>query len=98
MALPNCVQRWSPERRTGPQIRMKISPMLVRNSNSPASRYFPRNFNTSCDAASTLREFQWKGKGNDEARMTDDEGSDVGARWVFGVAPLRSLPDSSFVI
>src|SRR5438067_822387 len=62
MALPNCPQRCSPERRTGPQIRMKISPALARKSNSPASRYFPRNFNTRCDAAPALREFQRRSK------------------------------------
>src|SRR6266700_1418265 len=63
MALPNCHQRCSPERRTGAQLKMKMSPTLARKSRRPASRYFPRNFSTREMLNEQRVNF------NDEARM-----------------------------
>src|ERR1700704_2026521 len=60
MALPNCHQRCSPERRTGAQIKMKMRPTLARKSRRPASRYFPRNFSTALMLDDSLREINAK--------------------------------------
>jgi len=48
---------------------MKMSPTLARKSKRPVSRYFPRNFSTCAMLDERGVNF------NDEARMTNDEGS-----------------------